>query len=214
MEGDSGMTPEMGAVQIARVLTGNQAFDWDWEKGKIVEEKEVVEINTKEREPSKVCKGCGQEKPLDEYYRDKSYADGHKSRCKACSAKGVGVVSKADKINAGEWRCADCGLIVPLGEAHKHFGKSSDTWSGLAYRCRPCKRKKQRVYRAQRAGIPKAGVDISLRADHTPAGGKITLDLTHRPEILEWITRQAQSEERSIVGQITWELKQIMEAHV
>lgn len=213
MEGGSIVTPETGAVKIARILTGDPSFNWDWQKGepKMVEEPkmEVIESNT-----SKVCKACGQDKPLDEYHRDKSYVDGRKSKCKVCAASGACIAVKSNKIDPGKWRCADCGLEVSLDEAPEHFGKSTDTTSGLAYRCLSCKRKKQRVYRAERAGVTVPEAEASLMADNTPAGGKMVLDLTHRPEILTWLRKQAQEEERSIVGQIIWELKQIMDVQL
>lgn len=35
----------------------------------------------------KTCTRCGDEKPLDEYYRDKSKRGGHGTRCKVCHAE-------------------------------------------------------------------------------------------------------------------------------
>ena len=37
--------------------------------------------------PTKVCKKCGRELPLDSFSKDKMMADGHKSACKECSAE-------------------------------------------------------------------------------------------------------------------------------
>lgn len=34
--------------------------------------------------PSKVCRGCGAEKPLSEYYVHRAMADGHLNKCKDC----------------------------------------------------------------------------------------------------------------------------------
>lgn len=36
------------------------------------------------KEPVKVCKICGQELPLSEFNKNKSYRDGHDTRCKKC----------------------------------------------------------------------------------------------------------------------------------
>jgi len=35
----------------------------------------------------KQCRGCGETKPLSEFYRESSHADGHRSWCKSCDAE-------------------------------------------------------------------------------------------------------------------------------
>jgi len=44
----------------------------------------------------KLCKGCGQTKPLDDFYRHKDPRDGRQSRCKLCSNASVAAARSAD----------------------------------------------------------------------------------------------------------------------
>ena len=59
----------------------------------------------------KVCRKCKEEKPLTEFYANKSSSDGRQSYCKACSkflAKAWGSANK-DKVRAKQaaWRAAN-----------------------------------------------------------------------------------------------------------
>lgn len=35
----------------------------------------------------KVCKKCNKSKPITEFYKDKTYTDGYKTRCKSCASR-------------------------------------------------------------------------------------------------------------------------------
>jgi ribosomal protein S27AE len=45
----------------------------------------------------KICKKCGAEKPLTEYYKHKGFADGHLNKCKDC-AKSDARKNRDDKL--------------------------------------------------------------------------------------------------------------------
>lgn len=55
------------------------------------------------REETKTCFKCGEEKPLNEFYKHPRMADGHLNKCKAC-CRADASVNLAKKSNDIEWR--------------------------------------------------------------------------------------------------------------
>lgn len=51
----------------------------------------------------KKCQGCGEEKPLTEYYKDKYSADKHQARCKVCHQKRWGHYGKLEGVKAARY---------------------------------------------------------------------------------------------------------------
>jgi hypothetical protein len=66
---------------------------------------------------TKTCKGCGEEKPLEAFYKNANVADGHLNWCKPCfiARHKPGVKERRDKLLAYiqaiklERGCTDCG---------------------------------------------------------------------------------------------------------
>ena len=76
----------------------------------------------------KVCSRCGEWKPLEEYYKDKTHKDGRSSYCKKCK-------NFKKETREGMKKCTKCGEWKPLEEFHKsgkHRRKSQ---------CKECKNK-------------------------------------------------------------------------
>ena len=102
----------------------------------------------------KHCTKCGQEKPLDEYYR---HGPGFTSHCKGCiRAKQRMVVDRrrsnpAPRPTEGEKRCPKCGTTKSVTEFSAHRTASD----GLSSRCKACHSAYQREWQ------------IATRADRT-----------------------------------------------
>lgn len=106
----------------------------------------------------KVCTKCGEDKPLEEFHREKSRVDGHASLCKACKKLSTEKWRRAhpDKVKAHRRRsteekrrrnvqrahieypefkhCGTCNTTKPLSEWHKSRREND----GLSSRCRAC----------------------------------------------------------------------------
>jgi hypothetical protein len=53
---------------------------------------------------AKLCRRCGKEKPICEYYRDSNMSDGHLNICKSCVRARVSAYDKTEKGKAVERR--------------------------------------------------------------------------------------------------------------
>lgn len=71
----------------------------------------------------KICSKCKQEKPLSEFYANKSSADGKQSYCKACSKAKAKAWESAniDKVRARQsaWRAANPDKVEAVKERHR-----------------------------------------------------------------------------------------------
>jgi hypothetical protein len=89
---------------------------------------------------TKVCTKCGVEKPLTEFYRDKSKKDGRRNICKSCDKE----KDKLDKLNPpikkdytcedGMKICRKCLIKKPVSE----FNKDKNSPDELYFRCKSC----------------------------------------------------------------------------
>lgn len=85
----------------------------------------------------KLCSGCGETKPLSDFYKDRSKSDGHQSRCKLCSRRstkeykarvGKDVTNRSEKYGLTVREvaamleiplCQACGRQFPTSHAQK-----------------------------------------------------------------------------------------------
>lgn len=128
----------------------------------------------------KVCSKCGEEKSLDQFHRDRRYAQGVKCWCKDCA---ISVSSDWHRDNPA--RTADHARRSGL----KAFGMTVDDYDQLLAaqggRCWICKRKPHR--------------DRRLAVDHSHRSGEVRGLLCHNcnttlgymHENIEWFTRAA-----------------------
>ena len=91
---------------------------------------------------SKVCTGCGEDKPLTDFCKDKSKKDGHRNGCKVCRK----AASQHDCVASGcdhlVKTCTKCGEDKPLSEYYKHK-RSKD---GHRADCKACALARQNAY--------------------------------------------------------------------
>ena len=87
---------------------------------------------------TKVCTKCGEEKSLDDFYRNKNTKDGRMSECKTCRRKyhcqrNFPIdTTKKNKV------CGKCGEKKPI----KEFNRDRNSSDGLCTWCRTCARKR------------------------------------------------------------------------
>ncbi len=97
-----------------------------------------------------LCKGCGQKKTLEKFYRRKS--GGYRHKCIDCTIRSMGVKSvgklKANKILAekGFRHCSVCKELKPLSEFNKNKGCSL----GKSFNCRSCVKILNHKYNSRR----------------------------------------------------------------
>ena len=94
----------------------------------------------------KKCKRCGKWKKLEEFYKDNCKKDGLRYCCKQCdderrnsydtTKKPSGRKRKLIEIKNGFKLCSKCGELKPISE----FSKDPGQKTGLACRCKDCKR--------------------------------------------------------------------------
>lgn len=100
--------------------------------------------------PAKKCRGCGEVKPLSEYYRHKTCVGGVLSRCKKCiGIKGKFTHSKLTYIEVNGKQvpakdCGRCGKIKPLTD----FTEIKSSRKGVGGRYSNCK-ECERLYRIE-----------------------------------------------------------------
>ncbi len=86
---------------------------------------------------TKICKTCGQEKPLSEFYKH-STKDGYRNDCKRCHQDKRG--HKARFIPPeGMKRCITCKQIK--SNTNDYFSKDRAKKDGLARRCKECQKR-------------------------------------------------------------------------
>lgn len=107
---------------------------------------------------AKVCMGCGQTKPLDDYYRNKGGLAGRQSRCKPCFKKQIlAPTNYRERQNArhavryaiqtGKMvrpdTCSACGSFCNAHAHHDDYTKRLD----VRWLCKPCH---EEVHRGQK----------------------------------------------------------------
>lgn len=105
-----------------------------------------------EEVPTKVCKCCGKELPLTEYYKNSATKDGHDNKCKKCRNKQIAEYEakhKKKKNNMEEETlrvCSTCHKKLPLSEFYKNRCRPG----GHEYVCKSCKNEWHKEYQAKR----------------------------------------------------------------
>jgi hypothetical protein len=86
-----------------------------------------------QEETLKACTGCGETKPLSEYFRNKASKDGHFTKCKVCY-----------RTKQKEYESTERGLSVRRAATRKHNQKRKHTAKHKAYeRARQLRRRAQ-----------------------------------------------------------------------
>lgn len=133
---------ELELVDVGEVVTRNDAIA------------AVRELESDE--PTKVCRECGDQKPMSAFPPDKKYKDGRRSTCRLCVNKKRNeqriakrhpggrpvstpwVEDSSDDIAAGlAKRCSGpCGRLLST----QNFYHDASTKDGLTYQCKQCRR--------------------------------------------------------------------------
>lgn len=128
---------------------------------------------------TKQCKGCGEIKPLDDFYktnsrgRSKQYYSGLCKRCYVDDATKERLKleraeerAKADELaRQGLKRCTKCGHVKPYDEFHK-LARNAD---GYGPHCKDCSKERDREY-TQRPLVREARRVSSLRYARSDKG--------------------------------------------
>lgn len=68
----------------------------------------------------KRCRGCGLDKPLDDFHRTKKSTSGRVARCRACLSAAYMERPVVEPAMEGERRCWDCGITKHITEFPRH----------------------------------------------------------------------------------------------
>lgn len=93
----------------------------------------------------KVCRDCGETKPITEFYKSRLNAGGYAPRCKPCYMKQQAGYRKKPPRQAtpeGTKRCWSCKTIKPDAA----FSKNADFHDGLNRTCRECNNARASAY--------------------------------------------------------------------
>ena len=104
----------------------------------------------------KTCKICGEEKPLDQFHKDRQKADGLNSYCKPCTiAKQLDYKMRPPrrKDPTGLKTCAHCKALKPVDD----YYAAADRWDGRDNMCKTCRAAKHDTWRRKNLG--KAAAD-------------------------------------------------------
>lgn len=95
---------------------------------------------------TKFCRDCGEDRPIDEFTRNKNSRDGYAFYCRA-HARRRHRASRDDRVGpprrrhprdiavpAGHKWCPDCGEVLPF----ESFGRNAASATGRASYCKPC----------------------------------------------------------------------------
>ena len=93
------LNAERAAVEIAKILTGNDDFEWDWKEGNPVASK--FGTPSPWRTGRWRCNACKMDVPLEEaekfFSKDKWSPGGFKYKCKACASKALKEYQQSKK---------------------------------------------------------------------------------------------------------------------
>lgn len=113
----------------------------------------------------KLCKTCGETKPLDQFHNDRSKADGKNFYCKPC------MIAKQREYAArparrpdidGQRECDHCHTLKPLTE----FYKDTRRVDGLSRRCKRCAYEIQNTWRLN--NLDKVAESMKAWRDRNP----------------------------------------------
>lgn len=101
----------------------------------------------------KVCRDCGQAKPVTEFFADKKRKDGYGIRCKPCYMAQQAIYRMREpwhKTDPGTKRCVLCKEIKPESD----FTRNKGFHDGLDRTCRACAAERNAAYtRANREAL-------------------------------------------------------------
>ncbi len=114
----------------------------------------------------KVCRGCGLEKSLDDFYKHPKCKDGHTSLCKECINEAA-KNRKSTHVRQKEWRDRNKEKLLDY-DLKRRFGISVDEYNKLLAEqggvCSICGRPETHTYR---------GKTKKLSVDHNHETGEI-----------------------------------------
>lgn len=94
---------------------------------------------------TKVCRDCGETKPIDQFYSDKARLDGRSIRCKACFNAKLATYQMRPprhKTPPGMKRCTLCKATKPESE----FSQDRAFHDGLSRKCKTCSNARSSAY--------------------------------------------------------------------
>lgn len=122
----------------------------------------------------KVCKLCGNVKPAEEFYRNRTNADGLFGKCKKCSDSQAEANRKprvrhnVSEPTVTEKECTKCGIV----KVQTEFNRDKTKADGLQFRCKACvheyMRKRRRTDACRRQ-------DSASAADHALAANNLAV---------------------------------------
>ena len=87
---------------------------------------------------TKVCKKCGEEKSVDDFYRNKTYADGLQGKCKACEkachAEYYASHTAAERARIRAWHAAHRGYLAKKSAIRREGRREQDRIYRAEYR--------------------------------------------------------------------------------
>lgn len=91
----------------------------------------------------KLCRKCGVERPMGDFYSDPKKKDGKHTVCRICKTKSKGALRRGPDptIPKNTLRCQECSQIKPIGDYHKATGKGR---YGVRQPCKQCRTKTNR----------------------------------------------------------------------
>jgi 5-methylcytosine-specific restriction endonuclease McrA len=113
----------------------------------------------------KLCRECGEVKPLVEFHRYNRSADGYRYICKACRSVDEGFNYHAP-VPTGMKRCTSCKETFPANEEHFYRKDGARLHSD----CKACYAKRQKVYRHKYPEKARASVLLRLARKHHNGG--------------------------------------------
>lgn len=91
---------------------------------------------------TKTCNHCKQEKPLEEFCKNKNMSDGYNSRCKTCASEFNKKYRNMVKIIPETKICNCCGVE----KTSDNFHKKASSKDGIYHTCKKCRVQKTKEY--------------------------------------------------------------------
>ena len=147
-------------------------------------------------EKQKKCSKCGETRPLDEFYKDRTTKDGYKYRCKVCmkeykEQRCVELAINNYEVDYDAKECIKCGNVMLLED----FFRSGQEKDGRTACCKECEKERKSEYnKTKRPALAKAWARAFARSDkgkehirnyrrkyiQTPKGKKFRLESSRR----------------------------------